>query len=122
MILTLYDAFMIEFHNEEIMEISNLSDMIFGNFHDEEVLSDCGGKNMKETFEKNHKKLLNKERMLTIIDGPQLVFCSKFNYQEIQLEYLFKDFPQNIKNSNIVDLNGVGDAILEEFLSQQMQE
>ncbi len=120
-ILTLCDDFMIEFHKEKIMEIANLADMIFGNFHSAEVLADGRGKNMKETFEKIHKKLSNKERMLVITAGPQGAFCSKFNYQKMQLEFLFQDFPQNIKNYEIVDLNGAGDAFLGGFLSQQMQ-
>lgn len=120
-ILTLCDAFMIEFHKEKIMEIANLADMVVGNFHAAEVLADGRGKNMKETFEKIHKKLFNKERMLVITAGCQGAFCSKFNYQKMQLEFLFQDFPQNIKNSDIIDLNGAGDAFLGGFLSQQMQ-
>ena len=120
-ILTLSDTSMIEFHKEKIVEIANLADMIVGNFPAAEILADGRGKSMKETFEKIHKKLINKERMLVITAGCQGAFCSKFNYEKMQLEFLFQDFPQNIKNSDIIDLNGAGDAFLGGFLSQQMQ-
>ena len=120
-ILTLCDPFMIEYHKEKILEIANISDMIVGNFSAAEILADGRGKNMKETFEKIHKKLVNKERLLVITAGCQGAFCSKFNYQKMELEFIFQDFPQNIKNSEIVDLNGAGDAFFGGFLSQQMQ-
>ena len=120
-ILTLCDSSMIEFHKEKIMDIANLADMIVGNFPAAEILADGRGKNMKETFEKIHKKLINKERMLVITAGCQGAFCSKFDYKNMQLEFLFQDFPQNIKNADIIDLNGAGDAFLGGFLSQQMQ-
>ena len=120
-ILTLCDASMIEFHKEKIMEIANLADIIVGNFHAAEILADGRGKNMKETFEKIHKKLSYKERILVITAGCQGAFCSKYNYQKIQLEFLFQDFPQDIKNADIIDLNGAGDAFFGGFLSQMMQ-
>jgi adenosine kinase len=119
-ILTLCDPFMIEYHKEKILEIANISDMIVGNFSAAEILADGRGKNMKETFEKIHKKLVNKERLLVITAGCQGAFCSKFNYQKMELEFIFQDFPQNIKNSEIVDFNGAGDAFLGGFLSLQM--
>lgn len=120
-ILTLCDVSIIESQKEKILEIANLADMIVGNFNAAEILAEGRGKNMKETFEKIHQKLANKERMIIITAGCQGVFCSKFNYQNRQLEFLFQDFPQNIKNSEIVDLNGDGDAFFGGFLSQQMQ-
>ena len=120
-ILTLCDVSIIESQKEKILEIANLADMIIGNFNAAEILAEGRGKNMKETFEKIHKKLISKERMLVITAGCQGAFCSKFNYQTMQLEFLFQDFPQNIKNSEIVDVNGDGDAFFGGFLSQQMQ-
>ena len=120
-ILTLCDVSIIESQKEKILEIANLADMIVGNFNAAEILAEGRGKNMKETFEKIHKKLISKERMLVITAGCQGAFCSKFNYQTMQLEFLFQDFPQNIKNSEIVDVNGDGDAFFGGFLSQQMQ-
>ena len=120
-ILTLCDAFMIEFHKEKILEIGNIADMIVGNFRAAEILADGRGNNMKETFEKIHKKLLNKDRLLVITAGCQGAFCSKFNYQKMQLEFILQDFPQLIKTSDIVDINGAGDAFFGGFLSQQMQ-
>ena len=120
-ILTLCDPFMIEFHKEKILEIANISDMIVGNFRAAEILADGRGKNMKETFEKIHKKLINKERLLIITAGCQGAFCTKYNYQKNELEFIFQDFPQNIKNSEIVDLNGAGDAFFGGWCCQQMQ-
>ena len=76
---------------------------------------------MKETFEKIHKKLVNKDRLLVITAGRQGAFCSKFNYQKMQLEFILQDFPKAIKDSDIVDSNGAGDAFFGGFLSQQMQ-
>ena len=118
--LTLCDAFMIEFHKDKILEMANMADIIVGNFRAAEILADGRGSNMKETFEKIHKKLVNKDRLLIITAGCQGAFCSKFNYQKMQLDFIFQDFPQLIKNSDIVDFNGAGDAFFGGFLSQQM--
>ena len=120
-ILTLCDAFMIEFYKEKIIEICNIADMIVGNFRAAEILADGRGNTMKETFEKIHKKLINKDRLLVITAGRQGAFCSKFNYQKMQLEFILQDFPKAIKDSDIVDSNGAGDAFFGGFLSQQMQ-
>ena len=113
--------FMVEFFKDRIIEISNRADIIFGNFKAAEILA-CGrGNNMKETFEKVHKKFMKRDRILIITAGCQGVFCSKFDYQKMQLEFILQNYPSLIKNSEIVDLNGASDAFFGGFLSQQMQ-
>ena len=120
-ILTLSDQYMVEFHNDKILEIANVSNIIVGSFSAGEILADGKGKNMQETFEKIHKKLSPKNRLLVITGGCQGAFCSLFNYQKNKLEFLLQDFPQQIKSSDIIDSNGAGDAFFGGFLSQLMQ-
>ena len=120
-ILTLCNTFMIEFHNEKIIELSNRADIIFGNFRTIQLLVGERGNNIQETIEKAHKKFTPKERLLVITAGCQGAFCSKFNYQKMQLEFISQYFPSYIKRSQIVDLNGAGDAFFGGFLSQQMK-
>ena len=120
-ILGLSAVFMVLAHNEKIMEIAQYCDMIVANMEEMEAFSGTKGESHKETFEKAHKKLTPKERLFVVTDGVNGVFISKFNYKREQLDFILQSFPCLMKNEEIVDLNGAGDAFLGGFLSQYMK-
>lgn len=120
-ILTLCDPFMIEFHEEKIMDIANYADMIVGNVRTTEIMAKNTGNGVQEIFENIHKKLTKKNRLLLVTAGCQGAFCTSFNYETNKLEFLIQDFPQLIKMNDIVDDVGAREAFFGGFLSQQMQ-
>ena len=120
-ILTLSAVFMVNQHNEKILEIANYSDIIVGNNDEFEALGDSQGLEPKVTFERVIKKLPNKEKLMIMTAGNKGVFIGKYNVKKGALEYILQSFPSPIKNEEIVDFNGAGDAFLGGFLSQYMQ-
>ena len=120
-ILTLSATFMVQAHYDKIMEIAQHANMIVGNMEEIETFVGSKGLSKKETFEKAHKKLSPKERLLVVTDGINGVFVSSYNYNKGKLEFILQSFPLLLKNEEIVDLNGAGDAFLGGFLSQFMK-
>ena len=120
-ILTLSAVCIVQYHMDKIKEIADMSDMVIGNMEETEVLA--GGKNaiFQDTYEKVHKILAPSNRLLVVTCGSHGVYCSKYNYQSRRLDLILQCFPNYIKNEEIVDLNGAGDAFLGGFLSQYMQ-
>ena len=120
-ILTLSAVFMVQAHFDKILEIAQHADMIVSNI--EEIEAFAGGKNelKKDTFEKAHKKLNPYERIFVVTDGKNGVFVSKYNYKKGKLDFILQSFPCLMKNEDIIDLNGAGDAFLGGFLSQFMK-
>lgn len=119
-ILTLSAVFMVKQHNEKILEIANYSDIIVGNNDEYEELGESQGLEVKTTFERVVKKFKNKEKLFIMTSGNKGVFVAKYNAKKGALEYILQSFPQPIKNEDIVDFNGAGDAFLGGFLSQYM--
>ncbi len=103
------------------MEIAQYADMIVGNMEEIQALVGSKGESKKEIFEKAHKLLTPKERVFVITDGVNGVYVSSFNYKRGKLEFILQSYPLMIKNEEIVDLNGAGDAFLGGFLSQFMK-
>ena len=111
-ILTLSAVCIVQYHMDKIKEIADLSDMVIGNMEETEVLA--GGKNavFQDTYEKVHRILAPSNRLLVVTCGSHGVYCSKYNYQSRRLDLILQCFPNFVKNEEIVDLNGAGDAFL----------
>ena len=120
-ILTLSAVFMVVSHTEKILEIANYADIIVGNNEEYEALGESQGLEVKSTFERVIKKFPNKEKLMIMTHGSKGVFIAKYNVKKGGLEYILQSFPSPLKNEEIVDFNGAGDAFLGGFLSQYMQ-
>ena len=120
-ILTLSAVFMVEAHREKIMEIAQNSDMIVGNMEEMQAFAEVERETPKNIFTKAHQKLIPKDRFFIVTDGANGVYISKFDYKKGQLDFILQSFPHSIKNEDICDLNGAGDAFLGGFLSQYMK-
>ena len=120
-ILTLSAVCIVQYHMDKIREIADMSDMIIGNMEETEVLA--GGKNavFQDTYEKVHKILSPRNRLLVVTCGSHGVYCSKYNYQSMRLDLILQCFPNFVKNDDIVDLNGAGDAFLGGFLAMYLK-
>ena len=120
-ILTLSAVCIVQYHMNKIKEIADMSDMIIGNMEETEVLA--GGKNavFQDTYEKVHKILAPRNRLLVVTCGSHGVYCSKYNYKSMRLELILQCFPNFVKNDDIVDLNGAGDAFLGGFLAMYLK-
>ena len=120
-ILTLSAVFMVEAHREKIMEIAEYSDMIVGNMEEFEAFAELKRETPNKILTKAHEKLTPKERIFVVTDGSNGVFVSKYDYNEKKLDFLLQSFANKLKNDEICDLNGAGDAFLGGFLSQFMK-
>lgn len=96
-ILTLNNEYIIKYYNERIIEIANISDIIFGNMAQAEEFSELKGVEIKKIFENIFKKLRPKSRLLVIHNGLDGAYCSKFNYKENNLEFILQYFSPKIK-------------------------
>ena len=121
-VLTLSAPFIIKFHNHKLIEIANDADIIAGNYEEAVELADRKGNDIREIYKNIFKKLKeNNNRLLLITDGPKGVYCGKYNYDEQRLESFWTFSANKVKNEDIQDLNGAGDAFLGGFLSQFMK-
>lgn len=120
-ILTLNNEYIIKYYNERIIEIANISDIIFGNMQQAEEFSELKGVEIKMIFEKIFKKLRPKDRLLVINGGLDGAYCSKFNYKENNLEFILQYFSPKINSDEIIDRTGYEDAFLGGFLSEYMK-
>ena len=121
-VLTLSAVTIVQSFYDRITEIANLSDIIIGNMEETEVFA--GGQNnlFQETYEKVHKLLMPRKRLLVVTCGSHGVYCSKYNYKNMRLELILQCFPNFVKNDEIVDLNGAGDAFLGGFLAMYLKD
>ena len=120
-ILTLSAVFMVQNHREKIMEIAQNSDMIVGNLEEIEAFAEVQRDEPRNIIAKAHEKLSPKERLLVVTDGGNGVYVSKYDYKKKGLDFFLQSFPNKLKNEDICDLNGAGDAFLGGFLSQFMK-
>ena len=120
-ILTLSAVFMVQSHREKIMEIAQNSDMVVGNLEEFEAFAEVQRSDPQITIAKAHEKLSPKERLFIVTDGGNGVYVTKYDYNKKGLDYFLQSFPNKLKNEDICDLNGAGDAFLGGFLSQYMK-
>ena len=120
-ILTLSAVFMVQSHREKIMEIAQNSDMIVGNLEEIEAFAEVQRSDPQITIAKAHEKLSPKDRLFVVTDGGNGVYVTKYDYNKKGLDYFLQSFPNKLKNEDICDLNGAGDAFLGGFLSQYMK-
>ena len=120
-ILTLCAVFMVQSHREKIMEIAQDSDMVVGNLEEFEAFAEVQRCDLLTTISKAHEKLTPKERLFIVTDGANGVYVTKYDYNKKGLDYFLQSFPNKLKNEDICDLNGAGDAFLGGFLSQYMK-
>jgi adenosine kinase len=120
-ILTLSAVFMVQSHREKIMEIAQNSDMVVGNLEEFEAFAEVQRTDPQTTIAKAHEKLSPKERLFVVTDGANGVYVTKYDYNKKGLYYFLQSFPNKLKNEDICDLNGAGDAFLGGFLSQYMK-
>ena len=120
-ILTLSAVFMVQSHRDKIMEIAQDSDMVVGNLEEFEAFAEVQRCDLLTTISKAHEKLTPKERLFIVTDGANGVYVTKYDYNKKGLDYFLQSFPNKLKNEDICDLNGAGDAFLGGFLSQYMK-
>ena len=121
-VLTLSAPFIIQFFNSNLMAIANRADIIAGNMAEAKELAGNKGETLKEIFTNIFKKLRPKEnRLLVITDGPNGAFCAKYDYKNDRLDSLIQQFAYNLKDEEIQDFNGAGDAFLRGFMSEYMK-
>lgn len=120
-ILTLSAVFMVQNHREKIMEIAQNSDMIVANLEEMEAFAEVQRDEPRNVIAKAHEKLSPKERLFVVTDGGNGVYVTKYDYKKKSLDFFLQSFPNKLRNEDICDLNGAGDAFLGGFLSQYMK-
>ena len=114
--------FIVKIHYDKIVELANDADIITGNFEEALEFSGNKSKDIDTIFQIIYEKLKPKEnRLLIITDGENGAYWGKYNYEEKRLEHMIQYFAYDIKEDEIKDLNGAGDAFLGGFLCKYMQ-
>ena len=120
-ILTLSAKFIVKCHYEKIIEMGNKADIIAGSMEEATELAGNKGDNNQEIFSNIFKKLSPKEnRILVFTDGANGAFYAKYDYKNDKIDVINQVFPPSIKDEEIRDLNGAGDAFLGGFISEYM--
>ena len=121
-ILSLGAPFIVKLHYDKILDLANDSDIITGNFEEAMEFSGNQSKDIDTIFKIIYEKLKPKEkRLLVITDGENGAYWGKYNYQEKRLEHMIQYFAYDLKEDEIKDLNGAGDAFLGGFLYKYME-
>ena len=116
---TLSATFMIDFHGEKILEISQCADIIFCNEDEAIAFSKSTSKNMAEVSAACHKKLTPREgRIFVVTCGSEPVVVTQEVNGEIKT---ITEAVAKLSGDEIVDTNGCGDSFVGGFLSQYIQ-
>ena len=122
-ILTLSASFIVKIRLNEIIELGNKADIIVGSMEEAKEFPSNNIFNTPEDVFKNiFLKLEPKEnRLLLITDGPNGAYCIKYNYDTNEFSYKIHIPANKIKDEEIKDLNGAGDAFLGGFLAEYIK-
>lgn len=120
-IFSLSAIFVINSLYDKVIEIANDSDLVFCNIEECEALAGKKTENQIDALKLAHEKLTPGDRLFVVTAGSRGVMCSKYDYEQKDLEFVLQEFPKFIKKSDIVDTNGAGDAFLGGFMSQWMK-
>lgn len=122
-ILSLCAPFIVKNNLDKLLELANDADIITGNM--EEAMELAGATNsddVDEIFRSIFSKLNPDEnRLLVVTHGDNGAHWGKYNYEEKRLEFMIQYFAVEMKEEEIEDLNGAGDAFLGGFLSRYME-
>lgn len=121
-ILSLSACFIIKFYLDKIIELGNDADIITGNMEEAIELAGTKKEKREEIFKIIFEKMKPKEnRLIVITDGPSGAYWGKYNYNEQRMEFIIRYFAYKLKEEEIQDLNGSGDAFFGGFLSRYMK-
>lgn len=120
-ILTFGAVFMVQVHRQKIQEIANYANMIVANMDELREFANTRGDDYKDILEKAAKILVKKDRLFVVTNGSKEALIYRFDYNKGISDFIVQSFPNLVKNEDIVDLNGAGDAFLGGFLSEYMK-
>ena len=121
-IITLSATFVVKTQYEKIIELGNKSDIIVGSMGEAKELAGIERDNYEDVFRNIFMKLKpKKNRILLVTDGANGAYCAKYNYEDEEFDFINHYFARKIKDEEIQDLNGAGDAFLGGFLSEYMK-
>ena len=121
-VLSLSAVFIIKNYYDKMLELANEADLIIGNMEEAVELAGNKPEMVESIFEIIFEKLKPKEnRLIVITDGPNGAYWAKYSYEEKKLEHFIQYFAYELKDEEIQDLNGTGDAFLGGFLSRYMK-
>ena len=121
-ILTLSATFVVKTQYEKIIELGNKADIIAGSMGEAKELAGIDRDNQEDVFRNIFMKLKpKKNRILLMTDGSKGAYCAKYNYEDNDFDFINHIFAKKIKDEEIQDLNGAGDAFLGGFLSEYMK-
>ena len=121
-IITLSASFVVKTQYEKIIELGNKADIIVGSMGEAKELAGIERDNYEDVFRNIFMKLKpKKNRILLVTDGANGAYCAKYNYEGEEFDFINHYFARKIKDEEIQDLNGAGDAFLGGFLSEYMK-
>ena len=121
-IITLSATFVVKTQYEKIIELGNKADIIVGSMGEAKELAGIERDNYEDVFRNIFMKLKpKKNRILLVTDGANGAYCAKYNYEDEEFDFTNHYFARKIKDEEIQDLNGAGDAFLGGFLSEYMK-
>ena len=122
-ILSLCAPFIVKNNLDKLLELANDADIITGNMEEAmELAGATSPDDVDEIFKNIFSKLSPDEnRLLVVTHGDNGAYWGKYNYEEKRLEFMIQYFAVEMKEDEIEDLNGAGDAFLGGFLSRYME-
>ena len=121
-IITLSATFVVKTQYEKIIELGNKADIIVGSMGEAKELAGIERDNYEDVSRNIFMKLKpKKNRILLVTDGANGAYCAKYNYEDEEFDFTNHYFARKIKDEEIQDLNGAGDAFLGGFLSEYMK-